>query len=56
MGDFDTGIYVELWESVAPMQRENFKWERTCQKWSTEVEHRGGLARGSDEISVMDRE
>jgi RNA-directed DNA polymerase len=37
------------------MVREKSKW-RTHEEDSTDVEHRGGLPRGSDEVSVMEME
>ena len=37
------------------MIRKNSKW-RTREEQSTEAEHSGGVARSSDEVSVMDTE
>jgi RNA-directed DNA polymerase len=37
------------------MVRENLKW-RTHKRESTDVEHRDGLTRSSDEVSVMEME
>ena len=38
------------------MLREKFKYAGACKNESTEAEHRGGVARSSDEVSVMDME
>ena len=43
------------WEPVVPMLREKSKW-RTHEDESTDAEHRGGAARSSDEVSVMEME
>jgi hypothetical protein len=48
----DTGFSMELREPVVLMQREPFKW-RTHKNLSTDARHWGGVARISDEVTVM---
>jgi hypothetical protein len=40
------------WEPVVSMQREKLKW-RHHKSESTEVRHRGGPVRSSEEVTVM---
>jgi RNA-directed DNA polymerase len=37
------------------MSRERTK-QGTCEAWSTDAVHRGGISRSSDEVSVMEME
>ena len=46
---------MELWEPVAPMQREKSKRE-TLKGESTDAENRDGATRSSKEVSVMGME
>ena len=49
-----TRFWYGTWEPVVLMLREKLKW-KSHKSQSTDVEHRGGTTRSSNELSVMER-